>query len=586
VKTASWNFKIAGGLEDQRLKGVALELIARNPRLKELELSYVEEQNGWYGNSTRVPQMSFAIRVLQVLQRHQLSLSSSPSINNNNNNRNNDSGLSSLKLTWTGDPTLNDICTIFENCPPSLKELTIHTHKGLYSNLSTPDPQVIQKRFADLKNNNYPITANNSPYRQRTPNLRLLNVAQHKANRACELETRDPETTFFPMLACFPDIQDLFLPNLSYEWTINRCAELITILTTSCLALTSINFGENFIEEEHMFCFLMALPEGQLRGITMKIRPNFLTRVVPTLLERSRPASVAAAGTTASTLEVIYLYERGFERHHSQQRSKYILEFLASCPCLKTLVTVPASRRGSHAYTTSSYFELQLSDLMQKEWICSKLETLSIGILKLTVAIYSPSEYQGLDESNMEEEDTTLQKITAPDDAELSKYRRKVQALTSFYFRLKNSLPYLKTLDLRWSESHNNVIPFDCAVEYSKGVLTIARLRWMGLSWWTIHGLETATVQEAYRGLSERERNMFSRKKMQEKGITVYRQESGCQRCQRGAWGSYGCVDANELDWRWYENTMNWDEPVFEDLADAYKSRSIRRLHEETKRRK
>ncbi|KAF9543513.1 hypothetical protein EC957_000789 [Mortierella hygrophila] len=213
----------------------------------------------------------------------------------------------------------------------------------------------------------------------------------------------------------------------------------------------------------------------------MTNRPDFHERVLPILLERS-----------ASTLEVVRLQELNSEQCDiRQQRSSYVLEILTSCPRLKTLAIVPSQGSGTYPW----FLNLYLYDLLQKDWVCSALEVLSIGVLDLG----APSESNGLNKDKDTEEDA---ETTSADNPELALYKRKIQTLTSFYLRLKSHLSHQTTLDFQWSKSCKE-IPYDCAVEYSNSLLTFDNLRWMGLRWWTIHGLETTAVRGARGSVQE-----------------------------------------------------------------------------------
>ncbi|KAF9130818.1 hypothetical protein BGX30_013351 [Mortierella sp. GBA39] len=524
-----------GSVGDEMLKGVALELIARNPKLRELELS----------------------------------------------------GLHSLKLNCRGIHTMEGICSIIENCPPGLQELTLHGYINYRGEMRFPDEQAMLDRFAAIKNNsiynnyNYiTTTSTNYPNRQRTPNLRLLNIDYNHIDYYYSRHTNEasiPETILLPILSCFPDLQDLSLPKLSDHWISHNGLELISILITSCPGLTNINFGDNFIPEKHMHRFLLSLPEGQLQGITMTIRPDFHERVLPILLERS-----------ASTLEVMRLRELNSEQCDiHQQRSSYVLEILASCPRLKTLAIVTSQGSG----TSPWFLNLHLHDLLQKDWVCSALEVLSIGVLDLT----APPESNGLNKDKDAEEDA---EATSTDNPELALYKRKIRTLTSFYLRLKSHLPRLTTLDFQWSKSCKD-IPYDCAVEYSNSLLTLDNLRWMGLRSWTIHGLKTTAVQEALGALSKKEIDLFEEHRWQGKGIYVrtdednrrYRQREAQSRVWWRGMRSCCCSGYEEMDeemdelmaeWKWEE----LQERVFDDLHDAYKSRSNRRRHGDAKWKK
>ncbi|KAG0066680.1 hypothetical protein BGZ89_007029 [Linnemannia elongata] len=561
-----------GGVEDERLKEVALEVIARNPKLKELELSYVESHHGRYGwyRGDNSPPPLFAVRVLQVLQRHHHQSSSTSTINtDNNNNNNNESGLYSLKLFCQGNYKMDDLCSVIENCPPSLRELTFHGYFEFYNERLFPVEQVLLDRFTAIKNNsihnNYyasvSTTTTNSLIRQRTPNLRLLNIGYVFPDlRGYEDKASIPEITLSPILSCFPDLQDLFLPKLSDNWISLNCPELISILTISCPSLTNINFGNNFIPEEHMHRFLLSLPKGQLQEITMSIRPDFLERVLPILLERS-----------ASTLKVIRLRELSSEQCDIHlQRSSYVLEILTSCPRLKTLAIVPSP-------TDPWSPELHLHDLLQKDWVCSELEVLSIGVLDL--ATPSKSNVPNNDKDTQEDTETT-----STDNPELALYRQKIQTLTSFYLHLKSRLPLLTTLDFQWSKSCKD-IPYDCAVEHSNSLLTLDNLRWMGLRWWAIYGLKTTAVREALGALSKKETELFEKYMWQGKGIYVWNDEDE----RRGRWWgqTYCCSYCRDMEEMW-SPWEDWEEEegVFEDLHDAYKSRSNRRRHGDAKWKK
>ncbi|KAF9156019.1 hypothetical protein BG015_007585 [Linnemannia schmuckeri] len=212
--------------KDQQFKENALKLIAQNPRLQEVDISYTEILAYTFARDSPLP--PFAIRAFQAFQQHRRQSSLSLS-----NNSDSSSGLHSLKLVRYGNQSLEDICSIIKNCPSSLKELTLHSH---YMNCR-------------------PIPVCNSDLQD----LYLPNGVVYRYSSDRRLNSNSPD------------------------------AALISTLVLNCQALTTVNFGENLIAEEQMFRFVKVMPEP-LQELTMKIESDYLGRVFPALLRRSGPA--------------------------------------------------------------------------------------------------------------------------------------------------------------------------------------------------------------------------------------------------------------------------------------------------------
>ncbi|KAF9297891.1 hypothetical protein BGZ88_008628 [Linnemannia elongata] len=217
---------------------------------------------------------------------------------------------------------------------------------------------------------------------------------------------------------------------------------LIPALATHCPALTTVNFGENLISEDHMFRFIMYMSRS-LQGLTARITPSYLTRVLPALLKRSGP-----------TLQHLRLAELGFDESHL--RSTYIADILACCPRLKTLFVLPKAQPASKIGT---------QDLLGAKWICSGLETLSISINELTLAVAPESE------TLHEHLETAFAAVGG----------EEIRCISDFYKRLK-TLPFLRALDLRWSPACQMALCVSEKASFSDELLTVDNLKWMGFS--------------------------------------------------------------------------------------------------------
>ncbi|KAF9131865.1 hypothetical protein BGX30_012921, partial [Mortierella sp. GBA39] len=181
--------RIVTAKKDQQFKEAALQLIAQNPRLQDIDISYVENLADPHARDPSLS--SFTIRVLQALrqphQKHQSSSSSNISVSS--------SSLYSLILVCHGTQSLEDLCSIIENCPPSLKELTLQSHCEGRLSIPVSDPAIIQQRLESIKNNSNsnsnsanPFTNPSASRHQRIPSLRLLNVSWIDLKEGDELE--------------------------------------------------------------------------------------------------------------------------------------------------------------------------------------------------------------------------------------------------------------------------------------------------------------------------------------------------------------------------------------------------------------
>ncbi|KAF9079538.1 hypothetical protein BGX23_003793 [Mortierella sp. AD031] len=234
----------------------------------------------------------------------------------------------------------------------------------------------------------------------------------------------------------------------------------------------------------------------------MKISADYLDRVLPTLLRHS--------GSTLQSLRLCEMYSP------QDCRSDYIGDFLAYCPLLKALVVVPSY---GHSYSSSN---ISLQDLLHADWTtaASCLETLSISISELVSA---PA-----DELDILEESLAilalLDDTQDQGDQELTLHASMVHNVTEFYKRLK-ALPNLKELDLLWHQSCH-LVPYECGIEFSDGLLTMDNLEWMGLDWGTMYGLGTYAAQgdvrrlrilehlhSAYKSRGDRRREQLKRRR-------------------------------------------------------------------------
>ena len=166
-----------------------------------------------------------------------------------------------------------------------------------------------------------------------------------------------------------------------------------------------------------MFRFVKIMPRALLE-LTTNIEPGYLDRIIPTLLRRSGPS-----------LQVFRLYEQDFDS--SSARSTYIADILSTCPRLKTFVVLPPWRWHTRPRGTN----VGLQDLLGAEWVCSGLETLSIGIRDL--AEYEVEQEMDKDGNHRSPSDT---------NAELALYLCKICNVTKFHRRLRSITSSLQNL--------------------------------------------------------------------------------------------------------------------------------------------
>ncbi|KAG0196620.1 hypothetical protein BGX33_001423, partial [Mortierella sp. NVP41] len=259
-----------GDSECQLMMERTLDLVLHNPRLLELEISYVEQRTRSYQPPPpprRKP--SFAVRVLQALHSSSSSSSSSSSTTTV-------SSLRSLKLCIQNREYLTDLCDIVdivENCPETLQELSLEFHlvwlrTDYYFSPRVPELQPIRQRLPSI-----------SP----RPALRRLSLQwfpRRSWNRGTEV-VMDPEMALRPLLSCFPRLQDLTIPKI----TVDKVPILFKTLAMDCPDVKIINFGDNLIPEKDMYLFVKTVPN--LAGITMRVSSDYLDRVLPTLLRQS-----------------------------------------------------------------------------------------------------------------------------------------------------------------------------------------------------------------------------------------------------------------------------------------------------------
>ncbi|KAG0380160.1 hypothetical protein BGX24_009871 [Mortierella sp. AD032] len=274
-----------------------------------------------------------------------------------------------LTLKVQGSQSFADIYSIVETCPLSLKELTVQSsyfHNPLYRPMLERS-QNLRKRLESMKNSskdNSTTSATNNidTSQQRVPALRLLSVSWFSARDGQELNVVDAELFFIPLLGCFPELQTLSVPKIPYT-ILNGGYTLVSQLITNYPNLTIIDFGGNLITEYSMLLFL----SKPLQGLSMRITPADLDRVLPTLLHRSGP-----------TLKLLRLCEMGFKQ--GRNRSPYNADILTSCPRLETFVVVASSGKVKLAS------KISLQELLRSEWACSGLEKLSISIDEIITA--------------------------------------------------------------------------------------------------------------------------------------------------------------------------------------------------------
>ncbi|KAF9935364.1 hypothetical protein FBU30_003154 [Linnemannia zychae] len=500
---------------------VALEFLTRCPKLEDVTVMYTEVIN------YRQPKPRFALLILEALQRSQ----SSPTHSN----------LRSLSLFCKGRQSLIDLCDIIEKCPSSLQELTLQTLYNDYSIGDQIDEVALQHKLTSIKNKNI-IT---------DPALRRLNISWYKVYGVYIPDYS--ETFLYPLLSCFPDLQDVRIPLLSASnWDLDIFSETlsprdhISIIMASCPSITTIDFGDNLMSEEQMLQILKTIPQEQkLKRLTMKISHDYIPRVVPLLLER-----------WSSSLQELCLSEVGFNRH-PEVRSTYIADILATCPQLKSLSvdSMPWMRYSTkEAYIYIS--NIGLDDLLGVKWVCTNLETLSIAITSLT----------GKAAESVDKEADCYQSLfkwtTA--DPQLLHYNRKIDNLIKFYQRLK-SLPRLVNPDLDWDWHCQKIVydPFDHNNDFQD------KLRWMGLKWSIVHNLKAMTVEDTVKRVNTMDDDETFQCMLQEKGIKVtdgyYRLSCPCPWLPRT---------------RKYQWPSDYDQvSMFEDVSDAYKSRGTRRHH-------
>ncbi|KAK3847599.1 MAG: hypothetical protein J3R72DRAFT_431740 [Linnemannia gamsii] len=434
-------------LQDQVVDSISL-----CPRLRVLEVSY---KDCWQPQG-RLP---FSVRLVQAVQHHQ---PTSATTNNTNT-----SYLHSLTLKVQGSQSFADICSIVETCPLSLKELTVQSsyfHNPLYRPMLERS-QNLRKRLESMKNSskdNSTTNATNNIYtsQQRVPALRLLSVSWFSARDGQELSVVDSELFFIPLLGCFPELQTLSVPKIPCT-ILNGGYTLVSQLITNYPDLTTIDFGGNLITEYSML-LLLSKP---LQGLSMRITPADLDRVLPTLLHRSGP-----------TLKLLRLCEMGFKQ--GRNRSPYIADILTSCPRLETFVVMASSGKVKLAS------KISLQELLHTEWACSGLEKLSISIDEIITAPTRESDTgcNGIVAAVLgedEEEQDNRSNLSTRTELQRAQYAEKVYLVSEFCKRLQ-SLPDLMALDLQWGPD-SYMVPYDCGMAFSDKLLTMDVLKWMGL---------------------------------------------------------------------------------------------------------
>ncbi|KAF9127641.1 hypothetical protein BGW39_005707 [Mortierella sp. 14UC] len=554
-----------GQQEDMLFRKTVLKLIVQNPRLQEIELSYCDKSYYRFGSipSVEMQEAPFAISVLQALRQHYQPSSSASSLTGNGS-------LYSLKITQFGPQSLNDICSIIENSPSSLRELILHNRYRHGFASHDHDPGLLQQRLAFIRDSNNPA----SPQHRRTPRLRLLDISWFNIDNFTWQPpgVDDPETFYYPLLACFPDLQDLTLPSIAcshyngyhgQQISIDG-ASVITALTLHCPILTTVNFGRNMISEKQMLRFIMAMPEA-LQGLTMIVHSDYMDRVMPTLLQRSGP-----------TLEILHLEEHEHDGVHN--RSIYIADIFSSCPRLKVLTVRPSWKPSTTSQGSSA---VGLQDLLRAEWVCSRLETLALGIMELAGEDLEDNDYvaewkEGDDTEGGEHYPPPC-RMSTTDTAQHVHYLRKVDNVAQFYRRLK-ALPNLTSLALEWDNLCHDIPydPFEYEIDFSDN------LRWMGLRWSTVRDRNMTCAQEAMQRLLDKKKDLAFQHRMADMGIYVFEVKRDGWRNWRRNWGYDPRWSGNHYpDERFVE-----EEALFEGVQEAYKSQGHRRRRFDILRRK
>ncbi|KAF9912377.1 hypothetical protein EC991_011069 [Linnemannia zychae] len=438
---------------DLLLQERVLELIPLCPILRQLKVSFM--------NSRQPEKAPFAIRLCQALQYHQPRSAATSSVNVSN--------LNSLTLIIHGCQSYSDVCSIAENCPPELKELMVQSiyRHNVAQRRRLERGYNLGTRLATMKNNNKENstpTANDANLPQeRIPALQLLNVSWYSESDGQELDVVNTDFFFFPFLSCFPALQDLTVPKIPCR-LLKGGSALVSLLSSSFSALTTIDFGENLLAEDQMFRLITSLSKP-LQGLSMRITPAYLDRVLPTLLQLSGP-----------TTKVLRLCEMGFNQ--GQNRSTYIADILASYPQLKTFVVLASPGK------VKSVSKIRLQDLLRTGWVCSRLEKLSISIDEIVTAPTRETDAGcnglvtlTLDEEERQDKETNLSIRT--EQQQLVLYADKVHLVSEVCRRLK-ALRYLTTLELQWGPN-NYAVPYECGLELSDNLLTVDNLAWMGL---------------------------------------------------------------------------------------------------------
>ncbi|KAF9912397.1 hypothetical protein EC991_011089 [Linnemannia zychae] len=290
-----------------------------------------------------------------------------------------------------------------------------------------------------------------------------------------------------------------------------------------------------------MLQFIKAMPEG-LQELTMMVHSDYFDRVMPTLLEKSGP-----------TLEALRLEE---------------LE------------------RASRPSTESQGSPVGLQDLLRTEWVCSKLEVLSLGIMELTAEEFEHNDrdarWKGGDDTEGGEQYPLLQGMSTADAAQHTLYTRMVDNVMEFHRRL-NALPNLTSLALTWDNLCQDIPydPFEYEIDFSK------TLQWMGLKWSVVRDHRMSCVRLAMQRLLDKKKDMVFGRKMVDMGINA-------TEIERRGFSDWRLRSNFNPKWSWNYDpyyVYMWDieegkEPLFEEMPRVYKSRGRRQQHFDIYRQK
>ncbi|KAF9080542.1 hypothetical protein BGX29_005241, partial [Mortierella sp. GBA35] len=208
-------------------------------------------------------------------------------------------------------------------------------------------------------------------------------------------------------------------------------------------------------------------------------------------------------------------------------------------------------------------------DLLHIDWTttASNLETFSIIITDL---VSGPAdEIDILDQSLATL--VLLDNTQNQDGQELVRYANMVRNVAKFCRRLR-ALPNLKELDLLWHQSCH-LVPYDCGIEFSDGLLTMDNLEWMGLNWATIYGLKTRNAQEALERLSDKEKALFSERQIRGLCLPPYAYDIRHTDYYEDDWiCGPDCSMCYGDYWEMERYSLHQKDPI-RDQYDAYKSR-------------